>query len=138
MKKFLLILVITSIFLGCSTSVNDNSPNFHLELLPIESAVFPTQFVKNQVYEIPISYVRPTTCYIFEGFNYDKNLNTRTIAIQTSVLEQSNCTTPIQNPIQEILKFKATTETSYIFKLWKGKDAAGANVFQEITVTVVQ
>jgi hypothetical protein len=137
MKKFLLIFAITSIFLGCSTSVDDNYPNFHLELLPVESAVFPTQFIKNQVYEIPISYVRPTTCYIFEGFNYDKNLNTRTIAIQTSVLEQSNCTTPIQNPIQEILKFKATTETSYIFKLWKGKDAAGANVFQEITVPVV-
>jgi hypothetical protein len=136
MKKFLLILALAFIFVQCDTNDNDY-PNYHLELLPIESAVFPAEFIKDQVYEIPIKYVRPTTCYLFEGFYYDKNLNTRTIAIQTSVLEQNNCTTPLQNPIEEILKFKATTETSYVFKLWKGKDASGANIFEEITVPVV-
>jgi hypothetical protein len=135
MKKFILIWITIIGFWGCAPEPENT--RFHLELLPVEGATFPDKFVKNEVYEIPITYKRPTTCYVYDGFYYDKNANIRTIAIQVAVLEQGNCVTALQNPVQEILKFKPTTETSYIFKLWKGKDAAGADTYQEIKVPVV-
>jgi hypothetical protein len=135
MKKYALLLLTLVVFCGCSP--DDNNPNFHLELLPVESATFPAEFVRDSIYEIPIRYNRPTSCYVYEGLYYYRELNKRTIAIQTSVLEQDNCTTAVQNPVEEILKFKPTTEDSYIFKLWKGKDASGVNIYQEITIPVV-
>jgi hypothetical protein len=136
MKKIILFVAFVSIFAGCSPK-EDNSTKFHLEILPIETAVFPAQFIVNTTYDIPISYKRPTICYIFEGFYYDKNLNTRTIAIETSVVEQDNCTPALQNPVTEYLHFRPTVVGSYVFKLWKGKDTAGVNQYQEITVPVV-
>ena len=136
MKKYVLLLVIAISIMGCSLG-DDDKQKFHLELLPVESATFPAQFVKDEIYEIPIQYHRPTTCHVFEGFYYERNANVRTIAIQTSVLERNDCTPATVNPITEKLKFIPTTESSYIFKLWKGKDANGADIFDEIEVPVV-
>ncbi|MEO8235775.1 MAG: hypothetical protein ABI549_10210 [Flavobacterium sp.] len=135
MKKIVLLIIVIFSVISCSTDVEGDK--FHLELLPIDSAVLPVEFKKDSVYELPFNYIRPSTCHIFEGFYYEKNLNVRTIAIQTSVIEQSNCTTATVNPITEILQFKPTTETSYVFKLWKGTDANGADVYEEITIPVV-
>jgi hypothetical protein len=136
MKQFMLLLGFATIFIGCSVG-DDNNPKFHLELLPIDSAVLPLEFKKDSIYELPFNYIRPSTCHIYEGFYYERNLNIRTIAIQTSVIEQDNCTTATVNPITQILQFKPTTETSYIFKLWKGKDANGVDVYEEITIPVI-
>ncbi len=129
-------MVFVTIFIGCSVG-EDNNPKFHLELLPIDSAVLPLEFKKDSIYELPFNYIRPSTCHIYEGFYYERNLNIRTIAIQTSVIEQDNCTTATVNPITQILQFKPTTETSYIFKLWKGKDANGVDIYEEITIPVI-
>ncbi len=136
MKKLLLLFAVVLVFVGCDLD-DDNYQRSHMELLPIESATFPAEFREGQVYEIPIQYSRPSTCHVFEGFYYEKNENIRTIAIQTTVLEQDNCTTPTTNPITEVLKFVATTEDSYIFKLWKGKNDNGEDIFEEIEVPVV-
>ena len=135
MKNFALLIIVALSVIGCSK--DDEKDKFHLELLPIDSAVLPDKFKKDSVYELPFDYIRPSTCHIFEGFYYKKESNVRTIAIQTTVLEQNNCTVATVNPITEILKFKPTTETSYVFKLWKGTDGNGADVFEEITIPVV-
>ena len=135
MKNLVILIIVLFIVIGCSK--DDQGDKFHLELLPIDSAVLPAEFKKDSLYELPFNYIRPSTCHVFEGFYYKKNSNTRTIAIQTTVLEQSNCTTATVNPITEILKFKPTTEPTYIFKLWKGTDANGVDVFEEIEIPVV-
>lgn len=135
MKKLVLLIIVIFSIISCNTDVPENK--FHLELLPIDSTILPVEFKKDSVYELPFDYIRPSTCHIFEGFYYKKESNVRTIAIQTTVLEQNNCTVATVNPITEILKFKPTTETSYVFKLWKGTDGNGADVFEEITIPVV-
>jgi hypothetical protein len=136
MKKFLLLFAVAITFIGCS--LDDDNPKFHLELLPVESATLPDEFKRDSVYELPIKYIRPSTCHIFEGFYYEKNENVRTVAIQTSVVEQDNCVSASTEPITEILKFKPTTGESYIFKFWKGEDESGEDIFEEIEVPVVQ
>lgn len=135
MKKILLLLGVALAVGSCS--VSDDSTKFHLELLPVESATLPAQFKKDSLYELPIQYIRPSTCHIFDGFYYDKTSNKRTIAIQTTVVEQDNCTTAPVNPLTETLEFKPTTESSYIFRLWKGKNASGVDVYEEVEIPVV-
>lgn len=135
MKKISVLLIVLFSVIACNTE--SDGDKFHLELLPVDSAVLPTEFKKDSIYELPITYTRPTTCHVFEGFYYDKNANKRTIAIQTSVLEQSNCTAATVNPMTEILKFKPTIESSYIIRLWKGKDSNGADIFDEVEIPVV-
>jgi hypothetical protein len=136
MKKYWLLIAVVFTFIGCSLG-DDDSTKFHLELLPIDSATLPAEFKKDSVYELPFRYVRASTCHVFEGFYYKKEANVRTIAIQTSVVEQLNCTTPSVNPLEAILQFKPTVESSYVFKLWKGKDDGGEDVYEEIEIPVV-
>ncbi|MBP9793203.1 MAG: hypothetical protein KBC56_04325 [Flavobacterium sp.] len=136
MKKYLLLLLIAFSFSNCELGDDDN-PKFHLELLPVATATFPAEFKKDSIYQIPIQFNRPTNCYIYDGFYYEKNRNERLIAVQTSVVEQNDCGTMLVNPMVKILTFKPTIEESYIFKLWKGKGSDGADIFEEIEIPVI-
>lgn len=137
MKKLLLLFAVVITFIGCSPNEDDN-PKFHLELLPVQSIDLPAEFTRGVVYDLHIQFIRPTTCHLFDGFFYEKNLNVRTIAVQTSVVELNSCMPTSQEPTIQVLKFKPAEESSYIFKLWKGKDAYGVNVYEEIEVPVVE
>ncbi len=134
MKNLALLIIVALSIIGCS---KDEGNKFSFELRPIDSAVLPVELKKDSLYELPFNYIRPSTCHIFEGFYYEKNSNVRIIAIKNSVIEQNNCVPATVNPITEILKFIPTTEASYVFKLWKGTDASGADVFEEIEIPVV-
>ena len=134
MKKFVLLIVIALSVISCSKEVEEDK--IHPELLPIDSVVLPVEFKKDSLYELPFNYIRPSTCHIFEGFYYEKSSNVRVIAIRTTVLEQNNCEPATINPRTEILRFKPTTEASYVFKLWK-ETINGTDVFEEIEIPVV-
>lgn len=136
MKKYLLLLLVAFSFFNCDLGDDDN-PKFHLELLPIASATLPAEFKRDSIYKLPIQFNRPTNCHIYDGFYYEKNKNERIIAVQTSVVEQNGCGTMLVNPMEKVLTFKPTVETSYIFKLWKGKDGNGADIFEEFEIPVI-
>jgi hypothetical protein len=57
--------------------------------------------------------------------------------VLTTVIEQDNCKGVTVNPLEKFLSFKPTTESSYVFKIWKGKDTNGNDVFEEIEIPVV-
>lgn len=132
---FLAIIAITT-FSSCELN-DDNKINYHFELIPTESAVFPESFVVGRTYTIKVYYKRPTSCHFFDGFYYEKNLNVRTIAIQTSVIHDNSCTTLNEEPVEATFDFMPTNEGSYIFKFYKGKDQYGQNLFIEYEVPVV-
>ena len=104
MKKIVALIGIFMLMISCST--NDDQPNVHFELLPVESVVMPAEFYANTENEIKISYLQPTSCHGFDGFYYDKVDTTRTVAIQSFVLEQSNCTTLTNEIKEKSLMFK--------------------------------
>jgi len=135
MKKYIALFIVLFFALSCDTE--DKGTKFHLEILPIETATLPVEFKKDSIYELPFTYIRPSNCHIYEGFYYEKSSNKRTIAIQTTVLEQDNCGAAPLNPLTEVLNFKPTTEASYIFRLFKGTDSAGQDIFEEIEIPVV-
>ena len=134
MKKIVALIGIFMLMISCST--NDDQPNVHFELLPVESVVMPAEFYANTENEIKISYLQPTSCHGFDGFYYDKVDTTRTVAIQSFVLEQSNCTTLTNEIKEKSLMFKPLDPGTYLFKFWKGKDSNGEDIFEEYSIVV--
>lgn len=136
MKKFaLLILFITSVA-GCSLD-NGNQDTYDYEVLPVDSYTLPENFTLGNTYEIKLKYQKPTGCHIFQGIYYSKDLNVRTIAIQTAVKNNEICTTEIPALSEASFNFYVTNTGSYIFKFYKGKDTAGTDLYEEVEVPVV-
>lgn len=135
MKKIVLFLVAITSILSCS--LEDDNPTYTYQVLPIESYVVPASFTLGQTYEIKLKYQKPTVCHIYQGIYYDKNLNTRTIAVQAAAQDNQICTMQVP-PLSEVsFNFIVTSNGSYIFKFYKGKDAAGKDIFEEVEIPVV-
>jgi len=135
MKKIVLFLIVITSFLSCS--LDDDGPTYTYSVLPVDSYVVPASFTLGQTYSIKLKYQKPTACHIYQGIYYEKNLNTRTIAIQTAVQNNQVCTQEVP-PISEVsFNFTVTNTGSYIFKFYKGKDTAGEDIFEEVEIPVV-
>lgn len=136
MKRIL--FLISLVFLLNSCSMEDDSVNFHYEILPVDSFELPESFVFGETYPIKIYYKRPTTCHGFDGFYYDSHMNTRTIAVQAIVVNQSNCEEISSNEpaLEAVLNFNVVYNETYLFKFYKGKDENGEDIFEEVEVPV--
>jgi hypothetical protein len=135
MKKIVLLFILISSFLSCST--DNDSPSYTYSVLPVVSFTVPTSFTLGKTYEIKLKYQKPTSCHIYQGIYYDKDSNTRTIAVQTAVQKDQVCTADIP-PISEVsFNFIPTNTGSYIFKFYKGKDADGKDIFESVEIPVV-
>lgn len=132
MKNFIGMLALVAILASCSA---DEPQKYSLEVLPVESFILPDTLFLGETQTFKIKYKRPSNCHYFEGFYYKKNLNQRTIGITTSVL-QENCQPLMGTPVEVELKFFTTNTGNYIFKFFKGEDAAGNNVYESVTVPV--
>ncbi|MNE53902.1 hypothetical protein D3C80_1486540 [compost metagenome] len=73
-----------------------------------------------------------------DGFYYEKDLNTRTFALQAKVLERNDCA-PVTNeaPLESSFNFLVTSNGSYLFKFFNGEDAEGNKTFLEYEIPVV-
>ena len=135
MKKIVLFLIVITSFLSCS--LDDDGPTYTYSVLPVDSYVVPASFTLGQTYSIKLKYQKPSACHIYQGIYYEKNLNTRTIAIQTAVQDNQVCTADVP-PVSEVsFNFMVNNTGSYIFKFYKGKDANGENIFEEVEIPVV-
>ncbi len=133
MKKIALLLV--TIITLASCSIQDDNPNYHLEVLPIETYTLPESFVYGQTYPITVTYKRISDCHNFEAFYYEKTGNTRIIGVTASVLDRDDCV-PSDEIVEKTFNFVCTYHGSYIFKFYKGEDAQGNNIFDEVEVPV--
>jgi len=136
MKNFFILFITLITFSSCDV---EESEQFYYVTLPVKSVDIPSQFVMGETYQIKITYHKPNSCHGFYGFIYEKNLNVRTIAIQTVVFKNNkDCTNYDETEnFEEILNFKPTNNGSYIFKFWQGKDSAGQDIFLEYEIPVI-
>lgn len=133
MKKLILLICLSVFINSCSI---DEEMKFHYVALPIESVEIPSEFVLGQTYQIIIKYYKPTTCYGFNGFYFEKDLNVRTIAVRTVIFEENtNCEATV-NLFEENLSFTVTNNGNYIFKFWKGTNDAGEDIYLEYNIPV--
>ena len=133
MKKFFWLIVIAVLFNSCSV---DEEPKFHYEILAVDSYIVPESFVFRNNYEINIFYKRPTTCHAFQGLYYNSFDNTRTMAIQCAVANNSYCQTYDGEASEVSLNFYANSLETYLFKFYKGKDENGEAIYENIEIPV--
>lgn len=135
MKKIALFIVLIISVLSCST---DNPDTYTYEVLPVESYTLPASFTLGQTYEIKLKYQKPTSCHLYQGIYYGKDLNTRTIAIQAASKDNEVCNLALPAQSEVSFNFLVTNTGSYIFKFYKGKDAQGENQFEDVEIPVVE
>ncbi len=134
MKRIFLILTVSFLTFSCSPS-NDNPQNT-LETLPVSQVVMPTQFAKDSITEIPLSYIRPTVCNSFFDFYYLRDGMTRTVAILSLRDNGNSSCPPSQTTYTVPLKFKPTALGTYHFKFWTGANAQGVDQYSEYDAVV--
>jgi len=134
MKK---LLVLCSLLLLASCSIDDDGTNYSFEVLPIESVDIPDEFQWGETYPITVSYLRPSTCHSFKEFYYLKENNERTVAPINYVVEGNTCTGLEDTLVEATFNFIVTSYSSYIFKFWQGEDANGEDEYLIIEVPVI-
>lgn len=136
MKKILSLLALFFLLNSC-TPLGDET-NYLYELRPILSVDIPTEFTLGQTYPITVRYNKPTTCHLFSTLYYNKDLNVRTIAVENAVKQINECQdlSAADGASDYTFDFQVTSNGSYIFKFYQGKDANGENIFLEYEVPV--
>jgi len=135
MRK-ILILISAFLFLSSCNLDDGDSKNYSLKLLPIEEVEIPSSFLIGETYTITLKYFNPTDCYTLNGLYYDKHLNTRTIAVQALVRQDTNCEDTSDFLVETTFDFKAMNTGTYIFKFWHGKDLNNEDIFLEYEIPV--
>ncbi|MDA0177854.1 hypothetical protein OOZ35_10160 [Mesoflavibacter profundi] len=138
MKK-VLTLLLSLVALSCSLDDENNViENYHVEILPIESAIVPESFNYGEEHEITVTYLRPNSCHAFNDFYYVKDNNERTVAIMSTVLDNNQNCLELNDEQQRTFTLEATQTENYVFKFWQGEDDSGNDTYLIIEVPVNQ
>jgi len=133
MKKIFFVFFILLLTVSCS---DDDNTNYHYELLPVEDAIVPEEFVHGQVYFITVKYIRPDDCYVYNDVLYEYDFDARNIAVISTVIEDENCET-LDREEELTIRVQALQSSPYIFRFWQGDDENGDPIYLEIIVPVV-
>lgn len=131
-------LCLVLILFVSSCSVDDSGDKQTFEMLPIESIVFPDEFVLGGVYDIDFTFIRPTSCHGYHDIFISADGVNRTVGVTSIVFGNSNCIELTDNNVaQQSFRIKALYDQTYIFHIWKGTDGNGDDVFEDYEVPVV-
>lgn len=140
MKKLIAIFVLVFGLSACSLD-DDNTPNyqFYTEVLPITSFELPAEFNMGESYEIIVRYNAPSTCHSFSRIYYEKELNTRIIAVENTVNNTDGVVCEeLNQEVETSFEFFVTNNGSYVFKFWSGVNEYGEDEYYEVEVPVVE
>ncbi len=140
MKKLILFFVTLLVIASCS--LEDNTPRFHVEFVPIVGVDMPEGFMRGETYEIKVQYKRPTDCYFFDGFYYEEQTGALMVAVQTLVIEDAQCE-PLYLMEAEEASFDFTcspgyANQSYVFKFYTGESETSTENFIQMEVPIIQ
>jgi hypothetical protein len=133
MKKIFFVFFILLLTVSCS---DDDNTNYHYELLPVEDAIVPDEFIHGQVYFITVKYIRPDDCYVYNDVLYEYDYDARNIAVISTVIENENCEV-LDSEEELTIRVQALQTSPYIFRFWQGDDENGDPIYLEIIVPVV-
>ena len=139
MKKLLFFGSVIAVFWSCSLDDSVNA-EFRFEILPIKTVEMPESFRYNQVYNINYTYLRPSTCHIYNALYYVAEGNFRTVAVINTVInttETSQCEPLIDEIEERSFTFHVQNDAgTYVFKFWQGEDENGHDVYLFIEVPI--
>ncbi len=135
MKKILVVLILAFVTMSCS---DDDAQMFFFELVPTASVEnVPENFILNKADTLVVRFSRPSLCHSFQGFEYEKEGNTRKIAVVTRVIEagdQCGATDEGERVVPFIFRPEATGIV--VLRFFQGDNDAGEPQFLDIEVPI--
>ncbi|RMB63405.1 hypothetical protein EAX61_03165 [Dokdonia sinensis] len=135
MKKILIVLVLAFVAMSCS---DDDAQMFFFELVPTASVEnVPEKFILNQADTLVVRFARPSICHSFQGFEFEREGNTRKIAVVTRVLEGGDqCVDPDEEDRVVPFIFRPEATGTVVLRFFQGDDADGEQQFLDIEVPI--
>lgn len=133
LRKIFFVIFAVVFVVSCS---DDDSYDYHYELLAIEDAQVPEQFEYGGLYEISVKYIVPDNCYTNNDVLYEYDNDARNVAVISLVVESSDCETI---DVEQELNFQvhALQASPYIFRFWQGEDDNGEPIYLTVEVPVI-
>lgn len=132
-KRLFFVIFAVVLFVSCT---DDDSSSYHYELLPVEDALIPEEFIFGEIYDLSIKYIVPDNCYMNSDVLYEYDQDARNIAVISHVASNDNC--DALDLEQELtLKVQALQSSPYIFRFWQGDDENGEPIYLIMEVPVV-
>lgn len=135
MKKILIFNIIFTLLFSCN--LEDDTPYFRDEILPIESVDIPASFTFGNSYQITVHYLKPSNCHLFNRFYCVEKGNTFIVAILDYKFLKADCEDLEDESVEATFNFQVTNNGSYIFKFWQGEDEDGEDQYLIIEVPVI-
>jgi len=139
MKKCLLLFAVLLTLASCSIEDNER-PDFNMVFIAADSITAPEYVVPGRSYPIKLYYTRPSNCYYVNGIYTEGSGYTLTLAIQSIVIEDANCTNETVEQEEATYTFDCPMNqaTSYDLQIYNGDDALGNRKFLTVTLPVQQ
>jgi hypothetical protein len=135
-KRYIPVFLCFLVLILQSCKLEDDRVNFRFVPLQIVSADLPESFDLNETYEIRVTYVRPSGCIFFEGFDItDEATTTRNVVAIGSDFYEETCSLGIEE-LETSFNFIVLYEGTYLFRFWNGEDENGVDQYIEIEVPV--
>jgi len=136
LKKSLSVLLCFLALSLSSCKLEDDRLNFRFVPLQIVSAELPNSFELNETYQIYVTYIRPSACVVYDGFDItDAGRTTRNVVAIGSEFYDEPCTQAIEE-IETYFNFIVLYDEPYLFRFWTGQDENGNDLYLEIEVPV--
>jgi len=135
MKQVIFILLSGLLLYSCSLD-GEEQQQLNLEIVPISYVEMPTAFRVDSITEIPVTYLRPTSCHNFSNFYYNSLGNERTVAVFCTKASSTECVPSNDYILTVPLSFKPKTIGTYHFRFWTGVDTNGADQYIEYEAVV--
>jgi hypothetical protein len=133
LKRIIFVIFAVIFFVSCS---DDDSSDYHYELLVVEDALVPEEFVFGEIYDLTVKYIAPDNCYVNSDILYEYDQDARNVAVISLVVEDYNCDVL---DLEQDLTFKvhALQTSPYIFRFWQGDDESGEPTYLIVEVPVI-
>lgn len=136
LKSVLIWVVVIGVAPLSSCTLEDNPVDFHFLNLRIVDVEMPESFDIYESYPIKVTYIKPSNCAFFEGFDFTKDkATTINVVAVGSALDDANCA-PVEAEVVEYFTFTCNYHDTYTFRFWTGEDGDGNAQFLEYDVPV--
>ena len=133
LRRIFFVIFAIVFMLSCS---EEDSAEYHYELLPIEDTVVPEEFEFGKIYTISVKYMAPDDCYINGDVLYEYDDDARNVAVISLVIDNNDCET-IGIEQELVFQVQALQASPYIFRFWQGEDDKGEPIYLTIEVPVI-
>ncbi|WP_439130147.1 hypothetical protein [Polaribacter sp.] len=134
MKKHILLFASVFVFYSCLNDDNDR-PNLEFSFVAIDEYIAPVSFVFGQKDTIKLKYSLKNNCSYFDNIYYEYQDTTRIVAFRAITDLDATCADDATQYDYNLI-VTATQQEDYLFKFYKGEDANGDAVFEEVVVPV--